>query len=174
MTKTNLNTFQLYKKISLAIKLTLTFAAIIAFSAILSSCKKNSGTSNLNLRSKTIVLIPIGANLQSGTAVFLENADHSFNVQINLTNTVMDTVMSIDIHNGNHTSMKYHALELHGVKGTGGNVSYTTSNINMIYDANAVLGPVTYDQIIVYPGVVNISYSYAQDSRHLAYGDIQQ
>lgn len=126
------------------------------------------------MRSKTIILTPTTRNLQSGAAVFLENADHSFNVQLNLANTIQDTVMSIDIHNGTHNSMKFHALGLHGIKGTGGNISYTISNINMTYDASAVLGPVTYDQIIVYAGVVNISYSYTQNSRHLVYGDIQQ
>ena len=155
------------------IRLILSIAAVGILSANTISCKKISGTTNPNLRSKTIILTPTPGNLQSGTAVFLENADHSFNVVINLTNTVKDTLMSIDIHNGNHNNMLYQAVELKGVMGTGGNATSSTLNIKEITTADYKKVPITYDGIIVYQAVVNVSYSDFQDSRHVAYGDIK-
>ena len=154
------------------------FVAVIAFgiiSAATLSCKKSVSTPvrDPSLRSTTIVLTPISGNMQSGTAVFQENADHSFNVVINLTNTVKDTLMSIDIHNGSHSNMLYQAVELIGVKGTGGNATSTTSNIKEITTADYKKVPITYDGIIVYQAVINVSYSDFQDSRHVAYGDIK-
>ena len=152
--------------------------ALIAFaviSVVTLSCKKNVSTPVRDpaLRSKTIMLNPTDGNTQSGTAIFQENADHSFNVVINLNSSVKDTVMSVDIHNGTHDNMLYQAVELNGIKGTGGAVTGTTSNIKEITNAQYQKIPMTYDGIIVYPAVVNISYSGFQDHKHMAYGDIK-
>ena len=150
----------------------ITFALI---SATTLSCKKNVSTPvrDPSLRSKTITLMPTDGSTQSGTAIFQENADHSFNVVINLNNSVKDTTMSIDIHNGSHSNMLYQALELNGIKGTGGAVTGTTSNLKTITTADYKTIPITYDGIIDYQAFVNVSYSPFQDHQHLAYGDIK-
>ena len=155
-----------------------TLVAVISFGLIsvaTISCKKSVATPVRDpaLRSTTIILTPISGNMQSGTAIFQENADHSFNVVINVNNTVKDTLMSVDIHNGNHNNMLYQAVELNGVKGNGGLATSTTLNIKEVTNADYKKIPMTYDGIIVYQAVVNVSYSDFQDSRHVAYGDIK-
>lgn len=152
--------------------------ALIAFAVISAtslSCKKSVSTPvrDPSLRSKTITLMPTAGSTQSGTAIFQENADHSFNVVINLNSSVKDTTMAVDIHNGSHSNMLYQALELNGIKGTGGAVTGTTSNLKTVTTPDYKTIPITYDGIIDYQAVVNISYSSFQDSRHTSYGDIK-
>ena len=152
--------------------------AIITFAVIsvtTLSCKKSVTVPvrDPSLRSKTITLMPTAGNTQSGTATFQENADHSFNVVINLNSSVKDTLMSIDMHNGTHDNMLYQAAELKGIMGTGGAVTGTTSNIKSVTTPDYKKVDMTYDGIIVYQAVVNVSYSDFQDSRHIAYGDIK-
>ena len=152
--------------------------ALIIFALISStnlSCKKSvpAPVRDPSLRSKTIPLLPTAGNTQSGTAIFQENADHSFNVVINLNSSVKDTLMSIDMHNGNHSNMLYQAAPLNGIMGTGGAVTGTTSNIKEVTTPDYKKVAMTYDGIIVYQAVVNISYSDFQDSKHTAYGDIK-
>lgn len=139
------------------------------------SCKKSVSIPVRDplLRSKIIMLTPTPGNSQSGTAEFQENTDHSFNVVIKLNNTIKDTLMAIDIHNGSHTNMLYQAVDLNGIKGTGGDATGTTSNIKQVTNAQYQKISMTYDSIINYQAVVNISYSDFQDSKHIAYGDIK-
>ncbi len=167
----NLSVFTI-KDISKTIIVFITAAFI---STAIISCKKSVSIPVRDplLRSTTITLTPTPGNLQSGTAVFQENTDHSFNVVINLNNTVKDTLMSIDIHNGNHTNMLYQAVELNGIKGTGGAATGTTSNIKQVTNTEYKKVSMTYDSILVYQAVVNISYSDFQDTKHVAYGDIK-
>lgn len=158
------------------LKVSLAFVTFAVISATTLSCKKSSVPAPVrdpSLRSKTITLLPTAGSTQSGTAIFQENADHSFNVVVNLSSSVKDTLISVDIHNGNHSNMLYQAVELKGIMGTGGAVTGTTSNIKAVTTPDYKKIDMTYDGIIVYQAVVNVSYSDFQDSKHTAYGDIK-
>ena len=155
-------------------------AAIIAlllaviFSISFSSCeKKDVATTTATLRTKEIILSPTAGNTQSGKAVIAENADHSFNVNITLQNTVKDTVMVMHIHNGSIASPGTIAIPLSNITGTGGQAVGNTLNITTATSAAGTNVPVTYDNIITYAGYFNIHYSAAQIAKVIANGNIQ-
>lgn len=146
--------------------------ALILFS--LTSCeKKDVATTTATLRTKEIILSPTAGNTQSGKALIAENADHSLNVAITLQNTVKDTVMVMHIHNGTVASAGSIAIPLSNITGTGGQATGITLNINSATSVSGTKVPVTYDNIIVYPGYFNVHYSALQDTRIVANGNIQ-
>ena len=78
-----LKTFNLIGFAMLAI-----FLAFI-FSVSFSSCeKKDVAATTATLRTKEITLTPTAENTINGKAVIAENADHSFNINITLQNTI--------------------------------------------------------------------------------------
>ena len=155
--------------------LILTLMLVLIFSIPLSSCdKKDVATTSAILRTKEIILNPTAGNTQSGKAVIAENADHSFNVNITLQNTVKDTVMIMHIHNGSITSPGTIAIPLTNITGTAsGQATGTTLNITSATSATGTTVPVTYDNIITYAGYFNIHYSAGQIARVVANGNIQ-
>ena len=144
------------------------------FSIPFSSCeKKDVATTTTTLRTKEIILNSTSGNLQSGKAVIAENADHSFNINITLQNTVKDTLMVMHIHNGSITSPGSIAIPLTNITGTGGQATGTTLNITTATSATGATVPVTYDTIITYAGYFNIHYSATQITKVVANGNIQ-
>ena len=164
----NLRTFNSIAAIFLALVL----AVIFSFS--FSSCdKKDVATTTATLRTKEIILNPTAGNTQSGKAVIAENADHSFNVNITLQNTVKDTVMVMHIHNGSIASPGTIAIPLSNITGTGGQATGTTLNIASATSPTGTTVAITYDNIIAYAGYFNIHYSAAQIATIVANGNIQ-
>ncbi len=144
------------------------------FSISFSSCEKaDVATTTTTLRTKEIILNSTSGNLQSGKAVIAENADHSFNVNITLQNTVKDTVMVMHIHNGSITSPGSIAIPLTNITGTGGQATGTTLNITTALSATGTIVPVTYENIITYAGYFDIHYSAKQITKVVANGNIK-
>jgi hypothetical protein len=149
------------------------FLAFI-FSVNFSSCeKKDVATTTTTLRTKEITLSATSGNTINGKAVIAENADHSFNVNITLQNTVKDTVMIMHIHNGSITAPGTIAIPLTNITGTGATATGTTLNISAGTSASATTIALTYDNIITYAGYFNIHYSAPQISNVVANGNIQ-
>lgn len=156
-------------------KLSRRFIVAIAFGCIaLTSCKKDDDNAPATTtgRTTTVNLLPTDGSNVSGTAVFEENVDHTFNIRINLQNSLKDSMMPIDIHNGSYPALGRQAIDLGTIKGTGGAASGVTNNIGMITDVNGNRVTITYDSVIVYKGVINVSESPTLDHHHLAYGNI--
>ena len=144
------------------------------FSISFSSCEKaDVATTTATLRTKEIILNSTSGNLQSGKAVIAENADHSFNVNITLQNTIKDTVMVMHIHNGSIPSPGAIAIHLTNITGTGGQATGTTLNITTATSATGATVPVTYDNIIIYAGYFDIHYSAKQITKVVANGNIK-
>ena len=149
---------------------------IISFVIIgsLSSCDKSDAlTSTAALRTKEIVLNATSGSAVTGKAVIAENADHSFNVQITLQNTVKDTVHVMHIHNGSIAYPGNISIPLTDIKGTGGQATATTLNIKSATTVGGVAKPLTYDSIIIYKGYFNVHYSAAQIDKIVANADIK-
>ncbi|HQS52445.1 MAG TPA: hypothetical protein PLN99_11150, partial [Daejeonella sp.] len=73
--------------------------------------------------------IQISCSRGTGKAIIAENADHSFNVNITLQNTVKDTVEVMHIHNGTIAAPGNIVIPLTSITGTGGQATGTTLNI---------------------------------------------
>ncbi len=158
---------------SIAVVILMLLLAFV-FSISFSSCEKaDVATTTTTLRTKEIILKSTSGNLQSSKAVIAENADHSFNVNITLQNTVKDTVMVMHIHNGSVASPGAIAIPLTNIIGTGGQATGTTLNITTALSATGTIVPVTYDKIITYAGYFDIHYSAAQILKVVANGNIQ-
>ncbi|GAC1602326.1 MAG: hypothetical protein NVS3B8_13840 [Chitinophagaceae bacterium] len=139
-----------------------------------SSCEKTDiPTSTATLRTKEIVLNPASGSTVNGKAVIAENADHSFNVQITLQNTVKDTVHVMHIHNGSIASPINIAVPLTTIKGTGGQATGTTLNIKTAVAASGATVNITYDSIILPGRYFNVHYSAAQINKIVANANIQ-
>jgi hypothetical protein len=152
----------------------LAFFLALIFSITFSSCeKKDVATTAATLRTKEITLTSTAGNTVSGKAVIAENADHSFNVNITLQNTVKDTVMVMHIHNGSIAAPGTIAIPLTNITGTGGQATGVTLNITSGTSATGTNVALTYDNIITYTGYFNIHYSAAQISNVVANGNIQ-
>jgi hypothetical protein len=155
-----------------------TFIAILLafiFSTTLSSCEKaDVAATTATLRTKEIILTSTAGNTVSGKAVIAENADHSFNVNITLQNTVKDTVMVMHIHNGSIAAPGNISIPLTNITGTGGQATGSTLNISSGLSATGTTVALTYDNIIV-PATryFNIHYSAAQITNVVANGNIQ-
>jgi hypothetical protein len=167
------------KTISLKTFNSIGFAALAIFLAFIfstsfSSCeKKDAATTTATLRTKEITLTSTAGNTVSGKAVIAENADHSFNVNITLQNTVKDTVMVMHIHNGSISAPGSIAIPLTSIKGTGGQGVGTTLNIKTGTSSTGAIVNLTYDNIIIYDGYFNIHYSAAQINKVVANGNIK-
>lgn len=167
------------KTISLKTFNTIGFAVLAIFLALIfsvtfSSCeKKDVATTTATLRTKEITLTSTAGNTVSGKAVIAENADHSFNVNITLQNTVKDTVMVMHIHNGSIASPGTIAIPLTNITGTGGQATGATLNIASGTSTSGTNVALTYDNIITYAGYFNIHYSAAQINNIVANGNIQ-
>lgn len=152
----------------------LVFFLALIFSATFSSCeKKDVATTTATLRTKEIALTSTAGNTISGKAVIAENADHSFNVNITLQNTVKDTVMVMHIHNGSIAAPGTIAIPLTSITGTGGQATGATLNITSGTSAGGSNVVLTYDNIITYAGYFNIHYSAGQLNNVVANGNIQ-
>lgn len=146
----------------------------LIFAISFSSCeKKDVATTTATLRTKEIILTTTAGNSVSGKALVAENADHSFNVNITLQNTVKDTVMVMHIHNGNIAAPGNIAIPLSNITGTGGQAIGTTLNIKSGTSSTNTTATLTYDNIIAYAGYINIHYSAAQINKVVANGNIQ-
>ena len=167
------------KTISLKTFNTSGFAALaillaFIFAVSFSSCeKKDVATTTATLRTKEIALTSAGGSTVTGKAIIAENADHSFNVNITLQNTVKDTVEVMHIHNGTIAAPGNIAIPLTSITGTGGQATGTTLNIKTGLSATGATVNLTYDNIITYAGYFNVHYSAAQISRLIANGNIQ-
>lgn len=147
----------------------------LIFSATFSSCeKKDVATTTATLRTKEIALTATAGNTVSGKAIIAENADHTFNVNITLQNTVKDTVMVMHIHNGSIAAPGNISIPLTNISGTGGQAAGSTLNISSGLSATGSTVALTYDNIIV-PATryFNIHYSAAQIGTVVANGNIQ-
>ncbi len=163
-----------FKKFNSIATVILVLLLAFVFSIPFSSCeKKDVATTTTTLRTKEISLNSTTGNLQFGKAIIAENADHSFNVNITLQNTVKDTVMVMHIHNGSVASPGSIAIPLTNITGTGGQATGTTLNITAATSAAGTAVPVTYDNIITYAGYFNIHYSAKQITKVIANGNIQ-
>lgn len=148
--------------------------ALIFLSSLFTSCeKKDAATSGATLRTKEIVLNPTAGNTVSGKAVIAENADHSFNVNITLQNTVKDTVMVMHFHNGSIASPGNISVPLTPITGTGGQATGTTLNISSGMTATGAIVNLTYDDIISPTRYINVHYSASQINNVIANGNIQ-
>jgi hypothetical protein len=153
-----------------ALAILLAFVFAISFS----SCeKKDVATATATLRTKEIALTSTAGNTVTGKALIAENADHSFNVNITLQNTVKDTVMVMHIHNGSIASPGTIAIPLTNITGTGGQATGTKLNIKTGLSATGATVNLTYDNIITYAGYFNVHYSAAQINKVVANGNIQ-
>ena len=167
------------KTISLKTFNTIGFAALaicsaLIFSVSFSSCeKKDVATTTATLRTKEITLTSTTGNTVSGKALIAENADHSFNVNITLQNTIKDTVMVMHIHNGSIAAPGNISIPLTNITGTGGQATGATLNITSGTSASNTTVALTYDNIIAYAGYFNIHYSAAQINKVVANGNIQ-
>lgn len=149
------------------------FLAFI-FSVSFSSCeKKDVAATAATLRTKEITLTPTAENTINGKAIIAENADHSFNVNITLQNTIKDTVMVMHIHNGSIAIPINIAVPLTSVKGTGAQATGATLNINSGTSSAGTTVPFTYDSIIKPSRYFNVHYSATQISKVVANGNIQ-
>jgi hypothetical protein len=146
----------------------------LIFSVSFSSCeKKDVATTTATLRTKEITLTATAGNTVNGKAVIAENADHSFNVNITLQNTVKDTVLVMHIHNGSITSPGNISIPLTNITGTGSQATGTTLNIISGLSATGTTVALTYDSIIQPARYFNIHYSAAQIANVVANGNIQ-
>ena len=167
------------KTISLKKVNRIAFAPMVILMALIfvisfSSCeKKDVATTTATLRTKEIILTTTAGNSVSGKALIAENADHSFNVNITLQNTVKDTVMVMHIHNGSIAAPGNIAIPLTNITGTGGQATGTTLNIKSGTSSTNTTATLTYDNIIAYSGYINIHYSAAQINKVVANGNIQ-
>jgi len=167
------------KTVSLKTFNTIAFAVLaimlaFIFSISFSACeKKDVATTTATLRTKEITLTSTAGNTISGKAIIAENADHSFNVNITLQNTIKDTIMVMHIHNGSITSPGTIAIPLSNITGTGGQATGTTLNIASGTSAAGTTVALTFDNILTYAGYFNIHYSSIQINKVVANGNIQ-
>jgi hypothetical protein len=147
---------------------------LLLFTIAFSSCDKtDAATSTATLRTAEIALTATTGNTVNGKAVIAENADHSFNVQITLQNTVKDTVHIMQIRNGSISSPGNIAVPLTNITGTGGQATGTTLNINTAVSASGATVTITYDSIIKPTRYFNVYYSASQVNTIVANGNIQ-
>ncbi|MEO6133869.1 MAG: CHRD domain-containing protein [Ginsengibacter sp.] len=147
---------------------------LVLLSLLLASCeKKDAATSDATLRTKEVVLTGTTGSSVMGKAVIAENADHSFNVNITLQNTVKDTVMVMHIHNGSIASPGNISVPLTNIKGTGGAATGTTLNINSGMSSTGATMSFTYDSIVKPTRYINVHYSATQINNIIANGNIQ-
>ncbi|MDP4284390.1 MAG: hypothetical protein Q8891_08205 [Bacteroidota bacterium] len=146
--------------------------AILSFT--LTSCeKKDAATSTATLRTKEIALDSANGYAVYGKAIIAENADHSFNVNITLQNTIKDTVMVMHIHNGSITSTGNISVPLTPITGTGTQATGTTLNINSGFNAIGSSVNLNYDSIIKPIRYINVHYSASKLDTIIAHGNIQ-
>ena len=161
-------TFNFISALILALYMTL----ILSFT--LTSCeKKDAATSTATLRTKEILLDSANGYPVYGKAVIAENADHSFNVNITLQNTIKDTVMVMHFHNGSIASPGNISVPLTPVTGTGGQAMGTTLNVISGVDAAGASVALNYDSIIKPTRYINVHYSATQINTVVAHGNIQ-
>ncbi|MDQ6889384.1 MAG: hypothetical protein M3Z56_03785 [Bacteroidota bacterium] len=161
-------TFNIISAFGIALYLTL----ILSFT--LTSCeKKDAATSTATLRTKEIVLNSANGYSVNGKAVIAENADHSFNVNITLQNTIKDTVMVMHFHNGSIASPGNISVPLTPITGTGAAATGTTLNITSGANAAGISVNLTYDSIIKPSRYINVHYSATQINTVIANGNIQ-
>lgn len=147
---------------------------MVLLSLLLTSCeKKDAATSDANLRTKEVVLTGTTGSSVMGKAVIAENADHSFNVNITLQNTVKDTVMVMHIHNGSIASPGNISIPLTNIKGMVGAATGTTLNINSGMSSTGATMSFTYDSIVKPTRHINVHYSATQINNIIANGNIQ-
>lgn len=147
---------------------------VIILSFALSSCeKKDAATSTATLRTKEVALDSANGYAVYGKAVIAENADHSFNVNITLQNTIKDTMMVMHFHNGSIASPGNISVPLTSIKGTGAQATGTTLNITSGFNAAGTTVMLTYDSIIKPTRYINVHYSAAKINTVVANGNIQ-
>ena len=151
------------KSKNISVKQSLRFLAFVTTFCIFSSCQKENSDSPETKDRKTIMpLTPSAGNSIGGSATIEENKDHSFNVKIDLTNTMKDSVIYIDMHNGSFQDpFQRQAVDLGSIIGTGGSASNVTSNIKWVTLPDLSRVRFSYDSILNFKGFINISSSYS-------------
>lgn len=141
-------------------KITLsTIAALLLSLLLLDSCKKNRSEDTTTGKTTVLALMPSGGNEISGSATIEENADHTFNIAISLSNTVKDSTVYLDVHNGNFEEpFGKHSIDLGSIKCTGGPVSNITNHISHLTLPDLTRAPISYDSILTYKAFINVSY----------------
>ncbi|MBL7763243.1 MAG: hypothetical protein JNL23_07425 [Chitinophagaceae bacterium] len=140
-------------------------AASAMLAVVIYSCNKDDDGTNDNIRSKEYTLAAVNSSGVSGKVTITENTDKSFNVLVNIDNSVKDTVHPLHIHNGSVNVPGNIAIPLSSITGTGGAAQSLTSNINSVTWPDSTVHVITYDSIIQYNGYLNVHYSaYRMDS----------
>jgi len=147
-------------------------AASALFFVLVYSCNKDDGYSNGNSRSSEYALSAVNNSGVNGKVTITENADKSFNVLVNLDNSVKDTVHVMHIHNGSVAAQGGIAIPLTSITGTGGAAQGLTQNINSVTWPDNTVHGVTYDSILMFNGYVNVHYSMSKVDSIIAQGNI--
>jgi hypothetical protein len=149
-------------------RVSLLMMTIVLLSIIGSACSKEksfeNGDGSGQLRSMQYPLNEVNGSGVDGSIVITENADSSFNVLVNLNNSVQDTVHVLHIHNGSISNPGIIAVPLAAVTGNGGAVQSQTNNISEVLLPDNTKEPVTYDDILGFEGFVEVHFSAQTDS----------
>lgn len=139
---------------------------------ILSACEKSEENPDPTLGSKEYVLNEVNGSGAGGKITITENADSSFNVIVNVNNSVKDTVHILHIHNGSISSPGNIAIPLTPFTGTGAAAESRTMNIKQATLADSSTVNLTYNGILNYTGYLNVHYSASRVDSLIAQGNI--
>jgi hypothetical protein len=140
-------------------------------SAFLSSCQKEESYEK-GLRSKEYILNEFNNSGISGRVLFSENIDSSFNVQISLDSTILDSIHGVNIFHGRIDSPGTVAIPLTAIVGNGASSQSETRDIRELALPDGLLVPVTYDGIINFSGYINVYRSESISDSIVAQADI--
>ena len=146
--------------------------AMTLLSVVLFACEKSEENTTPALRSQEYAVSAVNGSGADGKIIISENADSSFNVQVNINNSVKDTVHVMHIHNGSVGTPGSIAIPLNGITGTGAAAQSTTMNIKQVILPDSSVQNITYSQILNFNGYVNVHYSAAQIDSLVAQGNI--
>jgi hypothetical protein len=147
-------------------------AVSAVFSVVMYSCDKDDDGVNDNVRSSEYALAAVGNSSVAGKVTITENMDKSFNVLVNIDNSVKDTVHPLHIHNGSINAPGGIAIPLASITGTGAAAQSLTSNINSVTWPDSTVHQITYDSIIKYNGYLNVHYSASRMDSLITQGNI--
>lgn len=131
----------------------------LAASLTLAACSKDDDNTNPNLRTQEYTLTPVANSGITGKVTLEENADHSFNVWVNLDSSATGVTHQAAILHGSIASPGSIALMLDSIPGTGAAASSKTANVTQLWLADSSMMAVTYDSILAFDGSVNVYYS---------------
>jgi hypothetical protein len=126
------------------------------------------------LRIKQIDLMPSKGSIVHGTVLLKENMDHSANIVITIQNTKKDSIYLSQINNGSTESPGLMALAFPVMKGSGSFATQIIFNVKAITNASNSIVPITYDDLIKFPGYVSVQIAGLSLNKLMATGNIDQ